>query len=150
MTSFIQAQDRTTRERTLPKFLQQFDTNEDGKIDEEERQAIRDLRSKLREERRNSIDTDEDGEITRDEIDTARMILRSQIEERRLEKFNSIAGEDGLINRQEYATIPGVDRLPDFIFDAIFDRLDLDNSGEISADEFSRPLRRHQQRNSAE
>ena len=145
-SSFAQAGDRSIGDGTLPEFLQQFDTNEDGKIDEEERQAIRDLRSKMREERRNSIDTDGDGEISADEIKAAREALRAKIEERRLEKFNEIAGEDELISKEEYSAIPGVDRLPDFMFDAIFDRLDADDSGDISSEEFFHRLRRHQQK----
>ncbi len=127
----------------LPEFLQQFDTNGDGHIDEEERQAIRDLRNKLREERRNSIDADGDGNTSPEEIQAARDAIRARIEERRLKQFNSIAGEDGLISKEEYATIPGIDRLPDFIFDAIFNRLDRDDSGAIDSDEFFHRLRRH-------
>jgi len=140
------AGDRSIGDGTLPEFLQQFDTNEDGEIDEEERQAIRDLRAKMREERRNSIDTDGDGKISREEIEAARDELRAKIQERRLTKFNEIAGEDRLISKEEYATIPGANRLPDFIFDAIFDRLDRDDSGDISAEEFFHRLRHHNDR----
>jgi Ca2+-binding EF-hand superfamily protein len=144
--SFSFAGDRSIGDGTLPEFLQQFDTNEDGQIDEEERQAVRDLRAKMREERRNSIDTDGDGQIGPEEIEAAREELRSKIEERRLTKFNEIAGEDDLISKEEYATIPGIDRLPDFIFDAIFDRLDRDDSGDISSEEFFQRLRDHNER----
>lgn len=142
-SSFAQAGDRSIGDGTLPEFLQQFDTNDDGKIDEEERQAIRDLRAKMREERRNSIDTDGDGEISADEITAARDTLRAKIEERRIEKFNEIAGEDELISKEEYSAIPGVDRLPDFMFEAIFDRLDDDDDDRISSEEFFHRLRRH-------
>ncbi len=138
-----QAEDRAIGEGTLPQFLQQFDTNEDGRIDEEERQAIRDLRTQMREERRNSIDRDGDGQISAEEIEAARAALREQIEARRMEKFTEIAGEDGLISPEEYSQIPGMNRLPDFIFDAIFDRLDADDSGDITLEEFFQRLRRH-------
>ena len=60
----------------LPRFLQHLDTNEDGVIDEEERQAIADLRNKLRELSRKSIDADQDGQIKREEVEAAREILR--------------------------------------------------------------------------
>ncbi len=143
-TISVQADDRSSRSSTLPKFLQRFDTNEDGTIDEEERQAIRELRAKMSEERRNSIDTDDDGKISKAEIKAARTALREKIDARRLEKFHEIAGEDGLISAEEYAAIPGVSRLPDFVFEAIFDRLDQDDSGDISSEEFFNRLRKHQ------
>ena len=132
-----------TADRPLPEFLQQFDTNEDGTIDEEERQAIRDLRDKMREENRTSIDLDNDGETSAEEVKAARADLRAKISARRLEKFKEIAGKDSLISKEEYAAIPGVNRLPNFVFDAIFDRLDLDQSGEISSKEFFKGLRKH-------
>ena len=61
---------------SLPAFLKHFDTNSDGLIDEEERQAIRDLRAKLREKKRTSIDLDQDGKISEKEIVMARAALR--------------------------------------------------------------------------
>ena len=127
----------------LPKFLQQFDTNADRTIDEEERQAITDLRAKMREDRTNSIDTDNNGDITDEEIATARTALLKQIEARRAEKFREIAGDDEVISEAEYSAIPGMDRLPDYVFEAIFDRLDADKSGDISSEEFSQRLRKH-------
>ncbi len=137
------AKEKVFGDGSLPDFLKHFDTNSDGVIDEEERQAIRDLRAKLREEKRTSIDLNRDGRISKDEIAVARAALREQIEQRRLEKFSSIAGEDDLISPEEYTTIPGVSTLPDFIFDAIWSRLDADGSGDISPDEFLQRLRAH-------
>ncbi len=143
ITSPVIADERVFGDGSLPEFLQQFDTNNDGEIDEEERQAIRDLRAKMREHQKKSIDLNEDGEVSPAEIEVAREALRIKIEERRLAKFSSIAGEDGLISREEYATIPGIDRLPDFVFDAIWGRLDIDGSGDITAGEFLNRLRAH-------
>ena len=147
---FVQAGDRSIGDGILPEFLHHFDENEDGEIDGEESQAIRDLRAQMREERRSSIDTDGSGEISRAEIETARAALRARIEERRLEKFNEIARSitdgtengDEIISLDEYATIPGMDRLPEMIREAIFARLDSDDSGDISSDEFFHRLRR--------
>ena len=127
----------------LPRFLQHLDTNEDGVIDEEERQAIADLRNKLRELSRKSIDADQDGQIKREEVEAAREILRIKIEERRFEMFLKIAGEDELMTIEEYATIPGSEDLPDFVFEGIFDRLDTDGSGDISFEEFFHRLKPH-------
>ncbi|YCM44203.1 hypothetical protein V2O64_23120 [Verrucomicrobiaceae bacterium 227] len=129
----------------LPRFLQQFDTNDDGLIDVEERQAIADLRSTLRELQRKSIDANQDGKIKRDEVEAAREVLRIKIEERRLEMFRKIAGEDDLITIEEYATIPGSETLPDFVFEGIFDRLDTDGSGDISVEEFFHRLTPHRE-----
>ena len=128
---------------SLPAFLKHFDTNSDGLIDEEERQAIRDLRAKLREKKRTSIDLDQDGKISENEIMMARAALREQIDHRRLQKFSSIAGEDNRISREEYLTIPGVRNLPDFIFEAVWSRLDTDGSGHVSPEEFLSRLLKH-------
>jgi hypothetical protein len=128
---------------SLPAFLRHFDTNSDGLIDEEERQAIRDLRAKLREKKRTSIDLDQDGKISENEVVMARAALREQIDHRRLQKFSSIAGEDNRISREEYLTIPGVRSLPDLIFEAVWSRLDTDGSGHVSPEEFLSRLLRH-------
>ena len=128
---------------SLPAFLKHFDTNSDGLIDEEEHQAIRDLRAKLREKKRTSIDLDQDGKISENEIVMARAALREQIDHRRLQKFSSIAGEDNRISREEYLTIPGVRSLPDFIFEAVWRRLDTDGSGHVSPEEFLSRLLKH-------
>ena len=47
----------------LPEFLVKYDLNEDGVLDEEERQAAKDARKNRAKEKRASWDTDEDGEI---------------------------------------------------------------------------------------
>jgi len=142
------ADEKTIGDGTLPTFLQQFDTNEDGSIDEEERQAIRAFRQKLREERRASIDTDGNGSISRDEIKAARQAIRAKIEERRKERFAEIAGDDEVIDRKEFLTIPGIGRLPEFIQEALFSRLDADGNEAISSEEFLFRLRRHDDRGS--
>ncbi|MDB4469531.1 EF-hand domain-containing protein [Akkermansiaceae bacterium] len=128
---------------SLPAFLKHFDTNSDDLIDEEERQAIRDLRAKLREKKRTSIDLNQDGKISENEVSMARAALREQMEQRRLQKFSFIAGEDDLISREEYLTIPGVRNLPDFIFEAVWSRLDTDGSGHVSPEEFLSRLLKH-------
>lgn len=134
---------KTFGDGDLPEFLQRFDTNNDDQIDEEERQAIRDLRSRLREEKRQSIDLNNDGDISAGEIREARQIIREKIEQRRLEKFLSIAGEDSLISPTEYAAIPGIAQFPDRVFEAIWTHLDVDGDEFISFAEFSGVLRLH-------
>lgn len=141
--SLCSAQEVEPKRAPLPLFLQQFDTNEDGVIDEEERQALRDLRADLRRAGRDSIDTDNDGDISDEEILAAREVLRIAIEDRRLAKFREIAGEDDLITYQEYLQIPGLKDLPSFLTEALFDRLDHDASGDITVNEFFDRLRSH-------
>ena len=80
--TIAQAGDKGVGDGTLPEFLQQFDTNEDGKIDTEERQAIKELRDERRKERRDAIDTDGDGKISGEEKKAAHAAIRERIEER--------------------------------------------------------------------
>jgi Ca2+-binding EF-hand superfamily protein len=132
---------RSFGDGTLPEFLQQYDVNEDGVIDEEERQAIRDARRAAREERRAEIDTDGDGEISAEEREAAREAIRERMAERRAEKFAEIAGDDGVLSLEEFSAIPGIGRLPEERVAALFDRLDADDSGDVTLEEFNGRLR---------
>jgi|GEM_PF-1846264 len=143
-SSFAQAQDRSIGERALPEFLQQFDTNEDGRLDAEERQAIRDFRLSNREERRNSLDLDGDGTISPEEIEAAREAIRERINRRRNSRFLEAAGEDELLSPEEFANLPGIQFLPEEMRDALFARLDVDENGSVDIDEFYHRLRRHE------
>ncbi|MDA7917908.1 EF-hand domain-containing protein, partial [bacterium] len=127
----------------LPEYLRKFDANKDGHLDEEERQAIKALRKKARNDLRTEIDMDGDGRISRVEIQAAAELVRVQISERRAEQFTEIAGEDGVISRDEFALIPGLSRVPEERSSSIFARLDADESGAISLDEFIANLRNH-------
>ncbi|MDB4544915.1 EF-hand domain-containing protein [Akkermansiaceae bacterium] len=141
--SLAQAGDKRVGDGTLPEFLQQFDTNEDGMIDEEERQAIKELREERRKERRDAIDTNDDGEISEEEKEAARAAIRERIEARRAEHFARIAGEDGLLSKEEFEAIPALADTPQEIIDAMFARLDADGSGDVTLEEFMDRLRRH-------
>lgn len=127
----------------LPEFLKRFDTNQDNQIDEEERQAIRDLRAGLQKKKRESIDNDDDGTISPSELRQARDTIRGSIQARRRQKFLTIAGEDERISPSEYATIPGIEALPARAFERIWDHLDLNRDGSISFEEFEGTLRNH-------
>ncbi len=135
--------EKTAISARLPEFLRVFDVNDDGVIDEEERQAIRDYRHQLREERRVSIDLDDDGEISIEEVAIARESIRESIATRRLERFSQIAGEDALLTFEELLIIPGISDLPPVTIEAIFARLDADESGAVDVDEFYQRLRAH-------
>ena len=138
----------------LPSFLQDFDVDGNGSIDEEERQAIKDHFAAWREERaaaraarRAEIDTDGDGEISDEERtaarEAAREALLAKIEARRVERFAEIAGEDDSISLDEFAAIPGMDRLSDERVGAIFARMDADESGGVNIEEFNSRLHFH-------
>lgn len=127
----------------LPEFLQRFDTNNDHQIDEEERQAIRDLRSNLRQKKRQSIDRNDDGLISIEEVKSAREFIRQKISARRQEKFRAISGEDEAISPSEYASIPGLDSLPKTSFERLWNHLDLNKDGMVTFGEFEGTLRTH-------
>lgn len=142
----------------LPSFLQDFDVDENGAIDEEERQAIKDQfaawrekRAAARAERLAEIDTDGDGEVSDEEKadarEAAREALIAKIEARRVERFAEIAGEDDpeTISLDEFTAIPGIDRLSEERVGAIFARMDADESGGLDIDEFNSRLHLHRQ-----
>lgn len=145
-TSLAQADDKTFGDGTLPEFLQQYDVNEDGKIDEEERQAIKEARKAARDERRAEIDTDGDGEISSEEREAAREAIRERIEAKRAEKFAELAGEDGLLSPEEFAAIPALANVDAERVASLFARLDADESGDVTLEEFNLRLRRHRLR----
>ena len=68
---FTEVNDSISRPSTPP-FLE-YDLNEDGVLDEEERQAAKDARKNRAKEKRASWDTDEDGEISEEEREAARI-----------------------------------------------------------------------------
>ncbi|MGJ8695844.1 MAG: EF-hand domain-containing protein [Verrucomicrobiaceae bacterium] len=144
--SFAQADEKSFGDGTLPEFLQEYDVNEDGTIDEEERQAIKEARKAAREARRAEIDTDGDGEISQEEREAAREAIRAEIEAKRAEKFAEIAGEDGLLTLEEFAAIPHLEGAPEERVAAMFARLDANEDGSVDLDEFNARLRHHRPR----
>jgi len=138
--------EKTFGDGLLPSFLAKYDTNGDGRIDEEERQAIVEARKAAAEERRDEIDTDGDGVISELERKAALEALRNSIEEKRRAKFNETAGEDGLLSLEEFSSIPQMSRVPDQIKAAIFARLDRNSDGNVTFEEFTARLRAHRPR----
>ncbi len=144
--SFAQAGDKLFGDGTLPEFLDHYDVNRDGQIDEEERQAIKEARKAAREANRAEIDTDGDGKISKEESQEARNAIRAAIEDKRAEKFAEIAGDDGRLSLEELAAIPHLENAPKEMIAEIFARLNSDESGDISFEEFNarlRPYPRH-------
>ena len=96
----------------LPEFLVKYDLNEDGVLDEEERQAAKDARKNRAKEKRASWDTDEDGEISKEEREAARDALRAKIEEKRNERFAEVDTDgNGTLNAEEFGAIGAIERL---------------------------------------
>ena len=141
---------RTFGDGKLPEILEQFDLNEDGVIDEEERQAAKEARRAARSERRAEhiaeFDTDGDGELSDEEKEAARDARRAALQAKREEKFAEIAGEDGCLDPEEFAALPPFEGKDPERVAGIFDRLDADEGGCVSLEEFSARLRNHGRR----
>lgn len=136
----IQQQKRFGDGTCLPSFLEQYDVNEDGVIDEEERQAMEQARKELKEQLKDGWDEDGDGKVCDQERERARLRLREKIEQNRIERFAEADTDgDGFLSYEEFAALPGmVKKLEDDpeIVAAIFDRLDADDDQLVSEEEF--------------
>ena len=145
---------RTFGTGSLPLFLTPFDVNEDGVLSEEERQAARAARKENRESRRARIDTDGDGIISDAEKEAARAAARAKILEHRNARFNGAdTNGDGVISPEEFRAIPAIDNLIEnypvrgpIRARIIFSRLDSDDNGEISLEEFLQHFSDHRDR----
>jgi Ca2+-binding EF-hand superfamily protein len=136
-----QAADRTFGDGSLPDFLKPFDVNEDGKLDETERQAAKAaLRERAKEKHEDFLtkwDTNKDGKLDAAELKAARDAQKIKVEELRTKRFNDADTDDsGDLNLAEFtATIP-TGHLPEGAAALIFARLDADDSTGISLAEF--------------
>ena len=134
----------------LPEILQQFDLNEDGRIDEEERQAAKEARRQARAERRAALveewDADGDGELSREERnaahEAAREERRAALQERREEMFSDVAGEDECLDWDEFRDLKPFRRKPRWYVASIFRRVDTNDDDCISFEEFTSRLTR--------
>ena len=134
----------------LPELLQQFDLNEDGRIDEEERQAAKEARRQARAERRAALieewDTDGDGELSREERNAAREAAREErraaLQERREQMFADVAGEDECLDWDEFRDLKPFRRKPRWYVASIFRRVDTNDDDCISFEEFTSRLTR--------
>ena len=141
---------RTFGDGKLPEILEQFDLNEDGVIDEEERQAAKEARRAARAERRAEhiaeFDTDGDGELSDEEKEAAREARRAALQAKREEKFAEIAGEDGSLDLDEFAALAPFEGADPERVAGIFARLDEDEDGAVTLEEFGSRLRHHGRR----
>ena len=141
------ARHRSFGDGKLPEILEQFDLNEDGQIDEEERQAAKEARRAARAERRaehiTEFDTDGDGELSDEEKQAARDARREALQAKRAEKFAEIAGEDGCLDLEEFSALPAFEGKNAERVAAIFNRLDADDDECVTLEEFTARLRHH-------
>ncbi len=93
-----------------PKLLEKFDTDGDGKLSPEEKQAARDARKETAGERRKEIlekyDTDQSGDLSDDE----KAKMREDFQAKALEKFDTDG--DGQLSEEERAAMPKHPRRP--------------------------------------
>ena len=126
----------------LPSYLSHYDVNNDGIIDEEERQVMDQARDQIRKKLRTDWDSNGDGSIDAAERDQAKTRLRDMIAETRSTRFaeaESDTDTDEELSYAEFILLPGMAKKvadkPDVV-QAIFDRLDTDDNGTVSLDEF--------------
>ena len=126
----------------LPSYLCHYDVNNDGTIDEEERQVMDQARDQIRKKLRTDWDANGDGTIDAAERDQARTRLRDMITESRATRFaeaESDTDTDEELSYAEFILLPGMAKKvadkPDVV-QAIFTRLDTDGNGTVSLDEF--------------
>ena len=126
----------------LPAYLSHYDVNNDGAIDEEERQVMDQAHDQIRKKLRTDWDTNGDGVIGDQEREQAKTRLRDMIAECRVTRFGEAESDtdtDEELSYAEFILLPGmakkVAEKPDVV-QAIFDRLDTDDSGTVSLEEF--------------
>ena len=135
----------------LPAYLCHYDVNNDGVIDQEERLAMEQARDQIRKRLRADWDTNGDGVIGDQEREQARTRLREMIVECRITRFweaESDTDDDDELSYGEFILLPGMAKKvadnPEVV-QAIFDRLDADDSGTVSEAEFLDAVRRCEQ-----
>jgi Ca2+-binding EF-hand superfamily protein len=126
----------------LPAYLDHYDVNKDGAIDQEERQAMDKARDQIRKQLRTDWDTDGDGKLCDEEREQARTRLRDMITECRVTRFWEAEDDndaDEELSYDEFILLPGMAKKlaekPEVV-EAIFNRLDADDNDTVSLDEF--------------
>jgi Ca2+-binding EF-hand superfamily protein len=126
----------------LPAYLSHYDVNNDGVIDQEEKQVMDQVREQIRKKLRTDWDADGDGKISDQERDQAKTRLRDMIAECRVNRFweaESDTDADEELSYEEFILLPGMAKKvaeKPLVVQAIFDRLDADDNTTVSLDEF--------------
>ena len=146
--------EKTFGNGTLPVAVALYDLNEDGRLDKEEALAMRDARKAARaakaEAKGNSgdfgaVDTDDDGDTvpTEEEKFAAREAAKAAVAERRAARFGEVAGDNGQLELEEFATLPPLKNATEERVASVFARLDADEDGHVTLEEFTARLRKY-------
>jgi len=136
---------RSFGDGTLPEFLKPYDTNNDGVLSAEEREAARQGRIERMEDALAKWDTNGDGVLSPTEIEAARKACRDAIDAIRKKHFTDAdTNSDGYLSLAEFtAMIPapptGAPVLTAADILRMFNFLDTDKDGKISLAEFLAP-----------
>jgi len=117
----------------IPAFL---DTDGDGVISEAERQAFVESRKAAPRGGAAAWDLNGDGVVDEEERQLAIQALRAKADERRAGLFEKVAGDDGLLDIKEFATIPALVGVPQATIERLFALLDLENDGTVTLEAF--------------
>jgi len=134
----------------LPNYLAHYDVDGDGAINAEEAQVMKQARDQIRKQLRTDWDADGDGVISEPEKAQARTRLRQMIEETRVVRFEEadLDGDGALTLTEpyvdsEFGQLPGMankltddDPDNDALVATIFDRLDTNDDGMVTVEEF--------------
>lgn len=139
---------KTFSDGTLPEALRQYDVNEDGILDAEERAAAKaDREEKHKADRLSRWDLNGDGVIDDEERAAARAAMYERIIAHRTAMFEKLAGDDGLLSLEEFSTIPALKDRTEEQIAYLFDHLDKNDDDFVSLEEFLARLTRHNKTN---
>lgn len=136
---------KTFSDGTLPEALRQFDVDNNGVLDEEERQAAKAARDLKLAERLDRWDTNKDGVIDDAEREAAKAAILARIIAARTAKFLQLAGEDELLSLEEFSAIPALATRTEEQIATLFDFLDKNSDDSVNLEEFLARLTRHRQ-----
>lgn len=121
---------------TLGSIPEWLDLDGDGVISEAERQSWIESRREAAKKMFHMWDEDEDGDVSDDEREAGIAALRGKVQEKRSELFLKIAGEEGELTLEEFASGHPMSRLPEALVARMFGHLDADDDGIVTEDEF--------------
>jgi hypothetical protein len=119
-----------------------IDLDNNGEIDEAERAAFIQARKDAAKGLADRADANGNGEVDEEERQNMIAAMHANVEAKRCELFEAIAGEDLLMDLDEFSSTHPVNKLPEFVVTRLFALLDVgdgdggDPDGLVSKDEF--------------